>query len=112
MKAYEALSKEELLQLHTQLLKEYEDAKGKGLKLDMSRGKPSIAQMNMEMGIMDVLGDVADYQTEAGTDCRNYGLLDGIPEAKKMIAEMMGAAIAEHVIVWGSERVERIMHTL
>ena len=102
MKAYEALSKEELLQLHTQLLKEYEDAKGKGLKLDMSRGKPSIAQMNMEMGIMDVLGSVADYQTEAGTDCRNYGLLDGIPEAKKMMAEMMGAANADHVIVCGN----------
>jgi len=61
-----------------------------------------IAQMNMEMGIMDVLGSVADYQTEAGTDCRNYGLLDGIPEAKKMMAEMMGAANADHVIVCGN----------
>ena len=56
MKAYGTLSKDELLQLHTQLVKEYEEAKGKGLKLDMSRGKPSISQMDMEMGIMDVLG--------------------------------------------------------
>ncbi len=102
MKAYETLSKEELLQLHTQLLKEYEDAKGKGLKLDMSRGKPSIAQMNMEMGIMDVLGSVADYQTESGVDCRNYGLLDGIPEAKKMMAAMMGAESTDNVIVCGN----------
>ena len=102
MKAYETLSKEELLQLHTQLLKEYEDAKGKGLKLDMSRGKPSIAQMNMEMGIMDVLGSVADYQTESGVDCRNYGLLDGIPEAKKMMAAMMGAESTDNVIVSGN----------
>lgn len=102
MKAYETLSKEELLQLHTQLLKEYEDAKGKGLKLDMSRGKPSIAQMNMEMGIMDVLGSVADYQTESGVDCRNYGLLDGIPEAKKMMAAMIGAESTDNVIVCGN----------
>ena len=83
MKTYEMLEKEELLQLHEKLEQEYEDAKKKGLKLDMSRGKPSISQMNMEMGIMDVLGSVADYQTEAGVDCRNYGLLEGIPEAKK-----------------------------
>ena len=102
MKTYEMLEKEELLQLHSQLVKEYEDIRKKGLKLDMSRGKPSISQMNMEMGIMDVLGSVADYQTEAGVDCRNYGLLEGIPEAKKMMAEMMGAASADSVIVCGN----------
>ena len=60
MKTYEMLEKEELLQLHEKLEQEYEDAKKKGLKLDMSRGKPSISQMNMEMGIMDVLGSVAE----------------------------------------------------
>ena len=58
--------------------------------------------MNMEMGIMDVLGSVADYQTEAGVDCRNYGLLEGIPEAKKMMAAMMGAASPDSVIVCGN----------
>ena len=93
MKAYGTLSKDELLQLHTQLVKEYEEAKGKGLKLDMSRGKPSISQMDMEMGIMDVLGSIAEYQTEAGIDCRNYGLLDGIPEAKQLMAAMKGAPL-------------------
>ena len=102
MKTYEMLEKEELLQLHEKLEQEYEDAKKKGLKLDMSRGKPSISQMNMEMGIMDVLGSVADYQTEAGVDCRNYGLLEGIPEAKKMMAAMMGAASPDSVIVCGN----------
>ena len=102
MKAYGTLSKDELLQLHTQLVKDYEEAKGKGLKLDMSRGKPSISQMDMEMGIMDVLGSIAEYQTEAGIDCRNYGLLDGIPEAKQLMAAMMGAASADSVIVCGN----------
>lgn len=102
MKAYGMLNKEELLQLQAQLEKEYDNAKKKGLKLDMSRGKPSILQMNMEMGIMDVLGSVADYQTEDGIDCRNYGLLDGIPEAKKLMAAMMGTASADSVIVCGN----------
>ncbi|HBA70550.1 MAG TPA: aminotransferase [Lachnospiraceae bacterium] len=102
MKAYGMLNKEELLQLQAQLEKEYEDVKKKGFKLDMSRGKPSILQMNMEMGIMDVLGSVADYQTEDGIDCRNYGLLEGIPEAKKLMAAMMGTASADSVIVCGN----------
>lgn len=102
MKSYEELSKEELQQLQTQLKKEYEDAKGKGLKLDMSRGKPAAAQFDMEMDIMDVLGSASDYQTEDGTDCRNYGVLDGIPEAKRLMAEMMGVADADHVIVCGN----------
>lgn len=102
MKAYGMLNKEELLQVQAQLEKEYEDVKKKGFKLDMSRGKPSILQMNMEMGIMDVLGSVADYQTEDGIDCRNYGLLEGIPEAKKLMAAMMGTASADSVIVCGN----------
>ena len=55
MKTYQELSKEELLSLKAQLEKDFEDAKGKGLKLDMSRGKPSVAQLDMGMDIFDVL---------------------------------------------------------
>lgn len=102
MKSYNELSREELLQMHTQLEQEYEDAKGKGLKLDMSRGKPAASQLNMEMDIMDVLNSSSDYKTEAGFDCRNYGLLDGIPEAKKLMADMMGVSSADNVIVCGN----------
>lgn len=102
MRPYGELEKEELLALKERLLLQYEEAKGKGLKLDMSRGKPSISQMDMEMGIMDVLGSIAEYQTEAGIDCRNYGLLDGIPEAKQLMAAMMGVASADSVIVCGN----------
>lgn len=102
MKSYNELSREELLQMHTQLEQEYEDAKGKGLKLDMSRGKPAASQLNMEMDIMDVLNSSSDYKTEAGFDCRNYGLLDGIPEAKKLMADMMGVSGADNVIVCGN----------
>ena len=102
MTAYKDRSRDELLQEKASLEAQFDEVKARGLKLDMSRGKPSISQMNMEMGIMDVLGSVADYQTEAGVDCRNYGLLEGIPEAKKMMAEMMGAASADSVIVCGN----------
>lgn len=102
MKSYKEMSKEELRQLHEQLVKEYEDAKGKGMKLDMSRGKPGASQLDMEMDFMDVMNSSSDYRTEAGADCRNYGVLDGIPEAKKLMADMMGVKDSEQVIVCGN----------
>ena len=55
MKAYQELSKEELLTLKAELNAAYEDAKGKGLKLDMSRGKPAVNQLDMTMDYLDVV---------------------------------------------------------
>lgn len=101
MKAYQSMSKEELEQLHEELVKAYEDAKGKGLKLDMSRGKPSKEQLNLGMDILDILNSESDCVSENGMDCRNYGVLDGIPEAKRLMAEMMGTE-PEKVVVCGN----------
>ena len=101
MKAYQELSKEELLSLKAELEKEFEDAKGKGLKLDMSRGKPSVAQLDMGMDIFDVLNSKSDLTSLEGIDVRNYGVLDGILEAKNMMADIMGVT-ADHVIVYGN----------
>lgn len=101
MKPYNEMSKEELTSLKAELEKQFEDAKGKGLTLDMSRGKPTPAQLDMTMGIMDVLNSESDMKTESGMDTRNYGLMDGIPEAKKLMGDMMGVP-AENVIVYGN----------
>lgn len=101
MKAYRELSREELLSLKERLEKEYEDARGKGLKLDMSRGKPSVAQLDMGMDIFDVLNSGSDMTSIDGVDVRNYGVLDGLNEAKHMMADIMGVK-AEQVIVYGN----------
>ena len=101
MKSYKEMSKEELMALHEELQKAYEDAKGKGLKLDMSRGKPSAAQLNMTMPIMDVLNSESSLATEEGVDCRNYGVMDGIPEAKALMGAMMNVDPSK-VIVCGN----------
>ena len=101
MKAYKDLSKEELLTLQKQLNKEYEEAKAKGLKLDMSRGKPAASQLDMEMDFMNVLNADSILKTEAGVDCRNYGIMDGIPEARKLIGDVLGVS-ADNVIVFGN----------
>ena len=67
------------------LEKRYNDFKAKGLKLDMSRGKPGADQLDLSMGLNDVEGYIAD-----GIDVRNYGILDGIPSCKKLFADLMG----------------------
>lgn len=101
MKSYKECSKEELLELKKELELAYEDAKGKGLSLDMSRGKPSKAQLDMAMDFMDTFNSSSELVTEAGLDCRNYGLLDGIPEAKKLMADMIGVQ-PENVVICGN----------
>lgn len=101
MKAYQELSKDELLALRAELEAAYEDARGKGLKLDMSRGKPAVSQLDMAMDFMDALDSRSNMKTEDGVDVRNYGLMDGIPEAKRLMADIMGVR-PENVIVCGN----------
>ena len=98
---YNDMSKEELLALKESLNKEYAEAKAKGLALDMSRGKPSAKQLDVSLGLLDTINSSSDLKTLDGTDCRNYGVLDGIPEAKKLMADMMGTT-PDHVIVYGN----------
>ena len=96
---YNDMSKEELLALKESLNKEYAEAKAKGLALDMSRGKPSAKQLDVSLGLLDTINSSSDLKALDGTDCRNYGVLDGIPEAKKLMADMMGTT-PEHVIIY------------
>lgn len=111
MKAYKELSKEELQTLQAELTKTYEDAKGKGLKLDMSRGKPGISQLDMGMDILDALNSKSDMKTEDGMDVRNYGVLDGIPEAKRLMAGIMGVK-PENVVVCGNASLSIMYDTI
>lgn len=98
---YNDMSKEELLVLKESLNKEYAEATAKGLALDMSRGKPSAKQLDVSLGLLDTINSSSDLKSLDGTDCRNYGVLDGIPEAKKLMADMMGTT-PDHVIVYGN----------
>ena len=101
MKSYQEMTKEELLQEKKALEAAYEEIKAKGLSLDMSRGKPAAEQLDIAMDIFNVLDSESIISTENGTDVRNYGILDGIPEAKQLIADMVGTK-PENVIVYGN----------
>ena len=99
MKPYRELSKEELLALQEELQAEYDAEKAKGLKLDISRGKPGKEQLDLSMPMMDVLNGETVLNAENGTDVRNYGVLDGIPEAKELMAGMVGAKPSQMIVL-------------
>lgn len=86
---YSELDRASLLQEQEKCKAAFEELKGKGLKLDMSRGKPGKAQLDLVSDILTVLSDPADC-IDDGTDVRNYGTLAGLPSAKRLFAEILG----------------------
>lgn len=111
MKPYKQMTKEELLILKQQLDKEYEEVKKLELKLDMSRGKPAADQLDIAMGMMDVLNSSSDLKSQEGVDCRNYGILDGISEVKRLLADMMEVK-PESIIVYGNSSLNVMFDTV
>lgn len=112
MKPYSQMTKEELKELKEQLEKQFEDVKGKGLSLDMSRGKPSKSQLDLSLGMMDVLNSDSDLMSRDGvTDCRNYGVLDGIPEARKLLADMSEVP-ERNILIYGNSSLNVMFDTV
>lgn len=98
---YSEMSEENLKKELESLKKEYESVKAKGLRLDMSRGKPSPAQLDITNDLLDTINSKTECVSESGIDCRNYGNLEGIPEARKLMGEFMGVP-ADNVFVCGN----------
>ena len=98
---YVEMSTEELKKLEAELSKQYDGYKSLNLKLDMSRGKPSPAQLDLTNDMLDVITSKTSLVTESGVDCRNYGVLEGIKEARKLMGDFLGVP-AENVFVCGN----------
>lgn len=101
MPRYAEMSKAELEAELAEVRARYGEMVARGLKLNMARGKPSAAQLELSLPLLDVLDSAADLAAEDGTDCRNYGVLDGIPEAKRLMATLLDDE-PENVIVLGN----------
>ena len=93
MKEYAKMTREELLAEKEALSKRFNEYKEMGLKLDMSRGKPSKEQLDLSMGLLDDPDYIVD-----GIDLRNYGILEGIPSCRKMFANLLGVK-SENVLI-------------
>ena len=111
MKSFAEMTREELQTLRKQLSVQYKEYQNRDLRLDMSRGKPSTDQLDLSMGMMDVLSSADDLTCEDGTDCRNYGVLDGIKEAKELLADMMEVA-PDHIIIYGNSSLNVMYDTV
>ena len=111
MKPYAEMTKEELEQEIAVLKKEYKKYQDMDLRLDMSRGKPSREQLDLSMGMMDALNSEADLSCADGTDCRNYGVLTGIEEAKVLIGDMMENN-PDNIIIYGNSSLNVMYDTI
>ncbi len=111
MIAYKDRSVEELQALKNELEKQFAEIKAQNLKLDMSRGKPSRAQLDLSMGMMDVLSSEANLFCEEGVDCRNYGVLDGIREAKRLLSDMSEVP-KENIVIFGNSSLNLMYDTV
>jgi len=101
MSAYSKLTEKELRAEFARLKEEYEKIQGLNLDLDMSRGKPSSEQLDLSTGVLTIIYDAASAVSSNGLDCRNYGVLDGIPEARQLMAGLLGVQ-TEEVVVGGT----------
>ena len=101
MTRYADLTAEEQRAELARLREEHAAFKARGLALNMARGKPSAAQLDLSMPLLDTVGSGADLMSEDGIDCRNYGVMDGIPEAKRLMAALLDDD-PENVMVLGS----------
>ncbi|MBQ7352554.1 MAG: aminotransferase class I/II-fold pyridoxal phosphate-dependent enzyme [Clostridia bacterium] len=111
MMKYTEMTKEELLALQTELKAKYKEYQAKDLQLNMARGKPCVEQLDLSMGMMDVLSSEVDLTCDDGTDCRNYGVLDGIKEAQELLADMMEVP-SDHIIIYGNSSLNVMYDTI
>ncbi len=111
MKKYTELSKKELEALYVPLKEKYEEYCKSGLKLDISRGKPNADQLDISGALLEVPLTREDCITPAGVDLRNYGILDGIPEMKKLFSELYSIP-TEYIIVGGNSSLQLMYDTI
>lgn len=111
MKNLKTLSKEKLTVILNSYERQFEEFKSMNMKLDLSRGKPDAKQLDLANDMFDILSKHSSFSCESGIDCRNYGALDGIPEAKRLIAELMDVS-SDNVFVGGNSSLNLMYDSL
>lgn len=111
MKKYTEMNEAELRSELAELKTALDSFKGKNLKLNMARGKPCKEQLDLTSAMMDILNSKSDFRSENGTDCRNYGDMSGIIEAKRLFGEYMGVSTDE-IMIAGSSSLDLIYNTI
>ncbi len=108
---YQSMSRQELENLHGRLLSKYNEYKADDVKLDMARGKPDKQQLDISEEILGLITKNEQCIASDGTDCRNYGGLDGLASAKELFADVFGLR-AENIILGGNSSLNMMYDTV
>ena len=108
---WSALNKAELSALRDEARAKLDAYKAQGIRLDLTRGKPGRDQLDISSGMLGVITHADDCFSESGLDCRNYGILDGLPETKKLFADLLGIK-PERIIVAGNSSLNLMFDTV
>ena len=111
MTKYTDMDLGQVRELHSELEHKYSEYCALGLKLNMARGKPSPEQLELSLPLLDCINSTSDLTASDGTDCRNYGVLAGLPEARELMAQMVGAH-SEQVVVCGASSLNVMFDTI
>lgn len=98
---YREMSREKLFEIKNELAFDYNNFKKRNLSLDMSRGKPSPEQLDLSVGLLGCINDETGYKSQNGFDCRNYGILEGIAECRKIFADILDVE-DDNIIIGGN----------
>ncbi len=104
--SFQSLGRSDLVTQHEQQTRNYADLQAKGLKLDLTRGKPSPAQLDLSNALLSLPGD--DFRDGDGTDTRNYGGLHGLPELRAIFGELLGIPVQN--LIAGNNASLELMH--
>lgn len=111
MKEYKELSKEELSKIYEETHLKLKEWEAKGLHLDLTRGKPGQAQLDLTTDMLGVISEREDCFSENGLDCRNYGILDGLPETKRLFSELLDIP-TNRIMVLGNSSLNVMFDTI
>lgn len=106
-----AMSLDQLEKMKEEAYHTYEALKAKNLKLDMSRGKPSAQQLDLSLEMLNCLNSETELCSASGVDCRNYGLLDGLPELKELFSQLLDIP-AEQFVIYGNSSLNMMYDTV
>ena len=109
--SFQSLGREELLAQHDLQTRNYAELAAKGLKLDLTRGKPSAAQLDLSNALLELPGSGKDaFRDGDGTDTRNYGGLHGLPELRAIFGELLGIGVPN--LIAGNNASLELMHDI